>query len=138
MAEAVLIRTVRFTARHRYWRRGWTGEENRRVFGDNVVAHEHSWALTVRVKGEVDPESGFLIDLAELDSLLEELVAPLRGTDLTDSIREAREGELIPSTESLARWFLRRLEGRIPGHARLELVRVAESDELASEVEPAW
>ena len=72
------------------------------------------------------------LELGALDALLEELVGPLRESDLEEAIAEVRDG-MIPSTENLARWAFDRLAGRMPGTSRLVKVRLAESDALAAE-----
>lgn len=134
MSEATLIRTVRFSAGHRYWRPEWGDERNREVFGASAELHEHSFALQVFVRGPVDGETGFVVDLEALDRLLrEEVVEPLDRQDLTETIPAFRRGEQIPTTEALARHFFHALRERIPGPARLVRVRLHESDELASE-----
>jgi 6-pyruvoyltetrahydropterin/6-carboxytetrahydropterin synthase len=132
MMEASLIRTVRFHARHRYWRAAWSEEHNRSVFGPNVESHSHDWTVEVTVRGPIDEQTGFVVDLAGLDARLRELVEPLEGSDLDEAVPEARSGEIMPSTECLARWFWSRLAGALPGSARLVRVRVAESETLAA------
>lgn len=135
--EAVLIRTVRFSAGHRYRRPDWSEERNREVFGAAAHFHGHNYAVDVTVRGEIDPETGFVVDLAALDRLLDrEVVAPLDSRDLTEVVPEFRPGERIPTTESLARWIFRRLRERIPGDALLVRVRVEESGTLAAEYPP--
>lgn len=135
MPRPRLIRTVSFRATHRYWRDDWTEERNREAFGEQVVSHGHDYRLQITVGGDVDPETGFLVDLGDLDRVLAEVVAPLEGRELNEVVPEIREGRMQPSTEELALWFWRRLEGKIPGRARLERVRLHESDGLAAEVE---
>jgi len=135
MGEAALVRTVRFRARHRYWRPEWTEGENRRVFGDSAESHGHDYAVHVTLHGPIDEQTGFLVDLAALDQLLGDVMRPLDETDLDRVIPEAHEGVMIPSTENLARWFWERLAPRIPGSASLVRVRVEESDTLAAEYE---
>jgi 6-pyruvoyltetrahydropterin/6-carboxytetrahydropterin synthase len=135
MGEAAFIRTVRFRARHRYWRREWTDDENHRVFGEGVESHEHGYSLRVTLRGPIDGQTGFLVDLSALDALLEEVTRPLDGGDLDVVIPEARDGEMMPTTECLARWFWQRLASRIPGTASLVRVRVDESDTLSAEYE---
>lgn len=132
--DALLVRTVRFSAGHRYRRPDWSEERNRRVFGPSAHPHGHNYAVDVTVRGEIDAETGFVADLAALDRLLdEEVVARLDSRDLTEVVPAFRPGEEIPTTESLARWIFHRLQDRIPGDARLVRVRVAESDTLAAE-----
>lgn len=135
MGEASLVRTVRFRAAHRYWRAGWSEDENRRAFGDAVHAHAHDYAVRIHVRGVIDRDTGFVVDLAALDTLLAEVVGPLDGSELHRVIPEALEGEMTTSTEVLARWFWERLAPRIPGGARLVRVKVEESETLAAEYE---
>ena len=130
-----LTRTIRFHATHAYGRAEWSDQRNRQVFGGNVEPHPHDYAVSVSVRGDVDPETGFIVDLAALDTLLEsEIRSRLDGQHLNEVIEEFRSGRLQPSTEALAGLFWARLQGRIPGGVSLESVRVAESAELASEV----
>lgn len=133
MSETSLIRTLRFTASHHYRRSEWTEEENLRTFGENVRSHEHDWSVDVQVGGDVDPRTGFLVDLGALDAAIEEVVGPLARGDLNVAIPEVADGRMLPSTESLAGWLFDRLAPRIPAPARLERVRVREGDALASE-----
>jgi 6-pyruvoyltetrahydropterin/6-carboxytetrahydropterin synthase len=100
-----------------------------------MTPHGHNFSVEITVRGEVDPETGFVVDLPALDRLLrEEVVEPLDQQDLNRAILEVRDGTMTPSTEALALWLWGRLRDRIPGAARLHRVRVAESDSLASEV----
>ena len=133
MSPSSLIRTLRFRASHHYRRIEWTEGENRRVFGPYLEPHEHEFVVEVQVGGPRDGETGFVVELEALDALLERVLAPLRGSDLNQAIPDAREGRMLPSTESLARWLFQALRDGIPPPARLERVRVAESDSLASE-----
>ena len=134
MPEASLIRTVRFSAGHRYRRPEWSDERNRRTFGASTNPHGHNYALEVTVRGEVDPTTGFCVDLAALDELLErEVVERLDQQDLNEVLEDFRPGKRIPTTEELARWLYHRLEDRIPGHARLLRVLLRESETLAAE-----
>jgi 6-pyruvoyltetrahydropterin/6-carboxytetrahydropterin synthase len=134
---ASLTRSLRFRARHHYWRTDWSDAENRRVFGENVHPHEHDYGLDVTVTGEVDERTGFVVDLGALDGAIEALVAPLRGRDLLEAIPGGPPGAqgMMPSTENLARWFFEQLEPRVPAPARLLRVRVSESATLSSEVQ---
>ena len=134
MTEVRLIRVARFSAVHRYWRREWSAERNRAVFGAQADPHGHDYRAEVEVSGPVDAETGWVADLSELDRLLDEVLGPLGDADLNEAIPEARSGEMLPSTEGLAIWLWRRLEERIPGHARLRRVRLWESGELGAEV----
>ena len=69
----LLTRKAEFSSAHYYWNEAWTEAENRRVFGRcaNRNGHGHNYTLEVTVAGEVDPVSGFVVDLKELKEILE-------------------------------------------------------------------
>ena len=67
-------RKAHFNAAHRLHNPAWPDEKNREVFGlcNNPNYHGHNYELEVKVVGEVDPETGYLIDLKELSDLIRE------------------------------------------------------------------
>jgi 6-pyruvoyltetrahydropterin/6-carboxytetrahydropterin synthase len=132
MPTATLTRRVRFSAAHRYHRPDWSEARNREVFGAcaNPHGHGHDYLLEVSVRGEVDPVTGFSVDLAALDRLLrEEVVEPLDHQHLNHVVPEFAPGGMIPSCENILRIVWRRLEGRL-GEARLERLRLHEGADL--------
>lgn len=66
------FRKVTFNAAHRLFRKDWTDEKNQEVFGlcANPHYHGHNYRLDVKVVGEIDPETGYLIDLKLLNDLI--------------------------------------------------------------------
>jgi 6-pyruvoyl-tetrahydropterin synthase len=132
VAEAALERTLRVRAVHHYVRPGWSAEQNRAAFGPVADPHPHDYVVSVTVRGPLDAD-GFVVDLCALDELLAQEIGVLDGGDLNRLVPEVRSGGLQPSTEAIARWLWMRLEGRIPGTARLVRVRVAEGPDLAAE-----
>ncbi len=78
----LLTRKAEFSAAHYYWNDAWTQEENERAFGkcSNRNGHGHNYTLEVTVEGEVDPVSGFVVDLKALKDIMErEVVSGLRS-----------------------------------------------------------
>ena len=71
-----LTRRERFSAAHKLWREDWSKEENDATFGkcSNPNWHGHNYELFVTVKGQVNPETGFVINLKDLRKLLKEKV----------------------------------------------------------------
>ncbi|WP_270088823.1 6-pyruvoyl trahydropterin synthase family protein [Sphingobacterium sp. SYP-B4668] len=67
-----ITRRERFSAAHKLYRADWSLEENENVFGkcSNPNWHGHNYELFVTVKGEVNPETGFLIDLKEMKRVI--------------------------------------------------------------------
>lgn len=67
-----VCRTEHFNAAHRLHNPAWSDERNAQVFGkcNNPHFHGHNYNLTVRLTGEIDPETGYLYDLKKLSDLI--------------------------------------------------------------------
>jgi 6-pyruvoyltetrahydropterin/6-carboxytetrahydropterin synthase len=133
--DVVLERLYRFSAAHLYRRPEWSEEENRRRFGrcSLVPGHGHNYRLTVRVAGEPDAQTGFVVDLPELDRCVGERV--LEAVDhrhLNEALDEFGAGGRVPSSENLVLWIRARLDGALPPGCRLVGLRLAEDDDLAA------
>jgi 6-pyruvoyltetrahydropterin/6-carboxytetrahydropterin synthase len=125
-----LTRKAEFSSAHFYWNDAWTKEENERVFGKcaNRNGHGHNYTLEVTVAGEVDPVSGFVVDLKELKEILErQVVSVYDHRHLNFEVPEFETA--IPTTENIAVAIWRRLDGKVP-NARLHRVRVYEMPDL--------
>ena len=72
--KVAVLRRVTFNAAHRLHNSKWSAEKNREIFGkcNNPNYHGHNYGLVVRVIGEVDPETGFVIDLKVLKQIMNE------------------------------------------------------------------
>ncbi|MFL5798166.1 MAG: 6-carboxytetrahydropterin synthase [Actinomycetota bacterium] len=114
---AVLVtRRETFTAGHRLFRPEWSEERNREVFGkcSNPSGHGHNYGLEVSVRSEIDPETGYVIDLGELSRIVHEAV--LDDVDHRNLNTEVDWlGGRIPTTEVLADAIWDRLDRRLPG-----------------------
>lgn len=133
MSLAYLTRRVTFSAAHRYWRDDWPQAKNREVFGAcaNPHGHGHNYALEATIEGEVDAETGFVIDLVALDRVLREaVVAPLDHQHVNHAVPEFGVGGLVPSTENLVAWAWPRIARELPSGVRLHRVRLRENDDL--------
>ena len=102
MGMVYATRTFTFSAAHRYWRAGWSADENARVFGHLTVTHGHNYTLDVTVRGLVDARTGMVMDLAELKRLVgEAVIARFDHADLNQDPLFASGS--IPTTENLVR-----------------------------------
>src|SRR3954454_10959158 len=102
--KIVLERRYRFSASHLYRRPDWSEEENRRRFGKcaNLPGHGHNYRLWVGVRGEIDPLTGFVVDLGALDKAVNEgVIERLDHQHLNSALPEFAAGGEIPSSESL-------------------------------------
>jgi 6-pyruvoyltetrahydropterin/6-carboxytetrahydropterin synthase len=126
----LLTRKAEFSAAHYYWNDGWSQQENERVFGKcaNRNGHGHNYTLEVTVAGDVDPVSGFVVDLKALKDVIErEVIQVYDHRHLNLEVPEFRT--VIPTTENIAIAIWTRLEKKIVG-ARLQRVRVYEMADL--------
>ncbi|MGA1582019.1 MAG: 6-pyruvoyl trahydropterin synthase family protein [Saprospiraceae bacterium] len=71
-----VFRKAHFNAAHRLHNPTWSDDRNREIFGlcNNPNYHGHNYELEVKVSGEVDPETGYLIDLKELKDLIRDQI----------------------------------------------------------------
>jgi 6-pyruvoyltetrahydropterin/6-carboxytetrahydropterin synthase len=124
--KVVLHRRYRFCASHRLHQAGWTEEENRRVYGkcSNLYGHGHNYVLDVALTGPVDPATGMVTNIADLDAFVErEALAELDHVYLNEQVPAFRS--LVPTTENMCRVLFDRL--RAYPHARLEAIGIEET-----------
>jgi 6-pyruvoyltetrahydropterin/6-carboxytetrahydropterin synthase len=122
-----LGRRYRFAASHRLHTECLSEDENWRVFGkcNNFYGHGHNYILEVSVSGDIDPTTGMIANLADLDAfverhVLEEFDHKSLNEDVSAFI------EKVPTTENLCIEIFQRLKS-FP-MARLERVRVQETE----------
>jgi 6-pyruvoyltetrahydropterin/6-carboxytetrahydropterin synthase len=74
--KITVFRKAHFNAAHRLFNPNWSDEKNQEVFGkcNNPNYHGHNYQLEVSVRGEVDPETGYVIDIKVLKDLIKEHV----------------------------------------------------------------
>lgn len=97
-----VFRRAHFNAAHRLYNPSWTDEKNEEVFGlcNNPYYHGHNYDLEVRVTGEVDPETGYLIDLKILKDIIKEQIEDrFDHKNLNEQTEEFKT--LIPTAEHI-------------------------------------
>lgn len=125
--EVVVTRRVHFNAAHRLHNPDFPDNWNAEIFGpcNNSRWHGHNYVLEVSVKGQPDPRTGYVIDLGELKSILEEeILTPCDHRNLNEEV-PFLEG-LIPSTENLVIAFWGQLKKRLG--ERLYHIRLFETE----------
>ena len=131
-----LTRKAEFSAAHFYWNDELSPEENERVFGKcaNRNGHGHNYTIEVTVSGEIDPVTGFVVDLKALKEIMErEVVGVWDHRHL--NLEVAEFADAIPTTENIAVAIWKRLEGPVArsGGAQLHAVRVYETSDIYAE-----
>jgi 6-pyruvoyltetrahydropterin/6-carboxytetrahydropterin synthase len=135
-----LSRRYGFSASHRLHSPALSDAENQETYGkcNNPHGHGHNYEVELTVRGMVDPVSGRVIDLAQLDALAErEILAPFRYRNLNEEFAAFRQ--TVPTTENLGLEVDRRLRaawGEIfPAEGpQLEKVRIWETDRNICEI----
>jgi 6-pyruvoyltetrahydropterin/6-carboxytetrahydropterin synthase len=121
-----LGRRYRFAASHRLHNSDLSEEENWRLYGkcNNPYGHGHNYILEVLVSGKVDPATGMIANLADLDGFVErEVLEPFDHKSLNEDVAAFRG--TVPTTENLCIEIFRRL--RPFPNAKLERIRVQET-----------
>ena len=125
-----LTRRVEFSASHHYHNPKFSADENQRIFGkcNNPNGHGHNYTLEVTVKGSVDSQTGFVVDLKQLKEIMNrEVVDALDHRYLNKEVPEFAEH--IPTTENIAIAVWNRLQGKMKV-AKLHRVRIYETPDL--------
>jgi 6-pyruvoyltetrahydropterin/6-carboxytetrahydropterin synthase len=121
-----LSRRYRFAASHRLHSAQLSEEENYRVFGkcNNPLGHGHNYVLEVSLSGNVDPATGMIANLSDVDTFVDrQVLEEFDHKSLNEDVAAFRDQ--VPTTENLCIEIFRRLKA-FP-HARLERIRVEET-----------
>lgn len=134
-----LTRRVAFAAAHRYRIREWSDARNEAAFGACARPnyHGHSYLCDVTVTGDVDPLTGFVVDLGLLDRILQaEVRDRFDHANINLDVPEFGDGLLMPTGENLAVFIAKRVQAALGGRARVVRVTVAEDATLSATHEP--
>jgi 6-pyruvoyltetrahydropterin/6-carboxytetrahydropterin synthase len=121
-----------FNAAHQLCDPGLSDDQNRRLFGKCANLHGHNYVLEVVVAGEVDPASGYVLDLKSLSDIIStQVIRDVDHRNLNTDVPWLKGR--IPTTENLAQAFWERLRPELPD-GLLRSVRVWETDKNWAEV----
>ena len=115
-------RKAHFNAAHRLHRNDWSDEKNQQIFGkcNNPHFHGHNCDLEVGVTGDVDPETGYLIDLKILkDIIKEEVENAFDHKNLNLQVPEFRD--LNPTAENIAYVIYNKIKSKLDPKYDLEI-----------------
>ncbi|HEY1472277.1 MAG TPA: 6-carboxytetrahydropterin synthase [Candidatus Acidoferrum sp.] len=135
MSDGVKIelgRRYRFAASHRLHSEKLSADENSRAYGkcNNPYGHGHNYVVEISVSGPVDPATGMIANLADLDGFVErEVIEAFDHRSLNEEVAAFREK--VPTTENVCIEIYERLK-HFP-KAKLERVRIEETANNAFE-----
>jgi len=118
--KVTVSRKAHFNAAHRLYNKDWTDARNTKVFGKcaNPNFHGHNYELIISVKGEIHPETGFVMDMKILKQLIrEEIEEQFDHKNLNEEVTEFKT--LNPTAENISVVIWQKLRNKIS--AELEL-----------------
>ena len=121
-----LGRRYRFSASHRLHSAHLSEEENNRIFGkcNNPYGHGHNYVVEVSVSGDLDPATGVIANLADLDAFVQhQVLDEFDHKSLNEDVPAFRDR--VPTTENVCIEIFQRLKS-FP-KAKLERIRVEET-----------
>ena len=127
MPRVSVTRRVHFSAAHRLYRPEWSEERNRKVFGDcaNANWHGHNYELDVTVEGEVDGETGYVLDLKRLRDLVH--AAVIQDVDHRNLNLDVDWMSENPTTENMVVAIWERIRPRLPEGVELKRLVLRET-----------
>lgn len=121
--KVTVSRKAHFNAAHRLFRPDWSDEKNQTIFGkcNNPNYHGHNYELIVSVTGEINPETGYVMDLKELSDLIEsEIEDAFDHKNLNLDVPEFKN--LNPTAENIVVVVWNKLRAKIIKSHDLEVV----------------
>lgn len=121
--KVTVSRKAHFNAAHRLYRKDWSMEQNDTVFGkcNNPNFHGHNYELIVSVTGEINPETGFVIDVKILSDLIKlHIEDAFDHKNLNLDVPEFEN--LNPTAENIAVVIWNKLRQFIDSEKELEVV----------------
>lgn len=121
-------RKAHFNAAHRLYNPEWSDEKNQEVFGkcNNHNYHGHNYDLIVTVRGEVDPQTGYVIDMKDLKQLIKTHVED-RYDHKNLNLDTEDFKSLNPTAENIVAVIWKRLRAEISSDLELK-VRLYETE----------
>jgi 6-pyruvoyltetrahydropterin/6-carboxytetrahydropterin synthase len=126
-----LTRQEHFNAAHKLYNPNWTNEQNNAVFGvcANENWHGHNYDLYVTVKGNPDPETGFVYDVKKLSQLIKsQVVDKLDHKNLNLDVDFM--ADKLCSTENLAIAIWEQLAPHLPSSVELFCIKLYETPRI--------
>lgn len=122
MMKVTVNRKAHFNAAHRLYNPNWSFEKNQEVFDkcNNPNYHGHNYELIVSVKGTIDPETGYVMDMKELKQIIKEHVEePFDHKNLNLDTEEFKT--LNPTAENIAVVIWNKLRPQIKSELELKV-----------------
>jgi 6-pyruvoyltetrahydropterin/6-carboxytetrahydropterin synthase len=119
--RVTVCRKISFSCGHRYFNPGWTAEKNAEVYGSDytTAGYGHNFILEAFLEGLVDPVTGMVVNLKEVDAWLRAVTEPLDHHFLNNDV--AWFQERVPTAENVAVYCFDRLAEQLEKADRPDL-----------------
>lgn len=120
--KVTVHRKAHFNAAHRLYRQDWDNSKNEDIFGkcSNPNFHGHNYELIVSVTGEIDRETGFVVDMKILKDLIyNEIETAFDHKNLNVEVQEFKD--LNPTAENIAVVIYDKLKPKLEENLELEV-----------------
>jgi len=120
--KVTVSRRAHFNAAHRLFNSKWSDERNNEIFGkcNNLNFHGHNYELIVSVTGNVNPETGYVVDMILLKQIIkEEIEDNLDHKNLNLDVVEFKS--IIPTAENISIYIYNKIKSRLDSNLDLEI-----------------
>ena len=120
--EITVSRKAHFNAAHRLHNKNWSDKKNQKIFGkcNYQNYHGHNYELIVSVTGEINPETGYVIDMGELKKIIKnEIEERLDHKNLNLDVPHF--SNTIPSAENICIYIYDILRDNIDSQFKLSV-----------------
>ena len=125
MSNPYITKVFHFCAAHQYGNSKWSDEKNKAVFGPDARVHGHNYKLEVTVTGDINPDTGFLIDLGELSTIVNDNVISKLDHSQFEVDVPWFKGKL-PSSENMVIYIWEEISKYLKS-AKLHRIRIVET-----------
>ena len=127
-----LTKQYKFCAAHKYWNKDWSDQKNIEVFDEDVKVHGHNYTLSITVKGEINNDSGFIVDIKKLNKIISQYIINIFDhSQIEKDINWFKNKQ--PSTENMLVFMWDEIVDRIPSGAILHCIKLRETPTIFSE-----
>ena len=125
MSNPLITKVYHFCAAHKYGHEEWSNEKNFATFGPDAKVHGHNYELHVTVTGDINPETGFVVDLGELGEIVKKYV--LSHLDHSQFDKDVDWfADKQPSSENLVIFIWNEISKHLK-NAKLHRIRIVET-----------
>ena len=124
-----ITKQYKFCAAHRYWNSRWNEAENLENFGDDIYLHGHNYCLDITISGEINNDSGFIVNLQKLNKIVQENVISIMDHSQIEKDIDWFENRQ-PSTENMVIFIWEKLADPLP--AKLHSINLQETPTIST------